>query len=81
MDTSFGRCSKRDTSMFQRECVKVKHAKSAHTSDGKTCPLNADVYPQFGRSSLPARSCLGELYSSFDQPGFTLTPIAGHSRP
>ena len=59
--------------MYQRECVKLKHAKSAHTSNG-TCPLSTDVYRLFGRSSLPARSCLGELYSSFDRPGL-LTPI------
>ena len=55
--------------MYQRECVKVKHAKSAHTSDGKTYPLSTGVYRLFGRSSLPARLYLGELYSSFDQPG------------
>jgi len=55
--------------MYQRECVKLKHAKSVHTSDGKTCPLNTGGYRLFGRSSLPARSCLGELYSSFDRPG------------
>ena len=52
--------------MYQRECVKLKHAKSAHTSDGKTCPLSTGVYRLFGRLSLPARSCLGELCPSFD---------------
>jgi hypothetical protein len=32
-------------------------------------PLSTGVYRLFGRSSLPARSYLGELYSSFDRPG------------